>query len=167
MTTKLYFLPILLLIITISCKDNNASQQEIDTLDEAKEIWVKNKSSNYSFTYNQICFCEYRGELKITIVADTVYSAQYLETGKDVTVIIEDVEVKLVDAYPESLHTIDSLFDILINAAQNAEEFEGTYDATIGYPKSVSIDYSFAMADDEITYVLSNYKPLTSKEIPR
>ena len=161
---KLSYLSLFCIILfSVSCDEEIVSNPEINKLEEAKDLWTVNKSSNYTFTYKQVCFCVYYGEMKITVLADTIYSAQYLESGKDVSVIIDDEEVKLVDAYPESLHTIDSLFEILVNAAQNAEEMQGTYDGSIGYPKTVSIDYSFALSDDEITYVLSDYRALSTK----
>ena len=161
---KIYFLLVIAFSLSnLACDEESVSNPEINKLEEAKDLWTVNKSSNYTFTYKQVCFCVYYGEMKITVLADSIYSAQYLESGKDVSVIIDDEEVKLVDAYPESLHTIDSLFGILLNAAKNAEEMQGTYDGSIGYPKTVSIDYSFALSDDEITYVLSDYRALSTK----
>jgi len=54
--------------------------------------------------------------------------------------------------------TVDGLFDVIASAnARNAAVLDASYDASLGYPTSISIDYTRNVADDEITYSVSAF----------
>ena len=57
-----------------------------------------------------------------------------------------------------SLPTLGGLFDILEQAYEReADEIEARYEATLGYPVEVDIDYREHLADDEVEYRVSDF----------
>ena len=84
-----------------------------------------------------------------------------------------DVEVRngvVVNAAPSSGQssggegagkTMDDLFGVLTQAyAQNADEVVVEYIALLGYPTSISIDYTRGVSDDEIFYGVDSFERL-------
>ncbi len=162
MNIKLSFILLLLISVLIGCNNNGVSNNEIKKLDNAISKWQTNKSVDYSFIYEEQCFCPYFGKVEIVVFADTVYAVKDPETGDDVTIETATGIEKLMDVYPDFFKTIDGIFENLKYASLNADEMEGSYDSQIGYPKQVSIDYYEDAVDDEISFVLTNYKKVTA-----
>lgn len=140
------------------CNNDGVSNNEIKNLDNAIEKWQSNKAKNYSFIYDEQCFCAYFGKVEVVVFADTIYALKNPETGEDFMIETENGAEKLIDVYPDFFINIDELFERLKEATLRAEEMEGSYDGKVGYPKKVSIDYDIHAIDDEVTYVLSNYQ---------
>lgn len=161
MNTKIFFIPVLLISFLIGCANNGVSNNEIKKLDGAIKKWETGKAQDYSFIYEERCFCPYFGEVEVVVFSDTVYAVKDPGTGEDITIETENGEEKLFDVYPELFITIDGIFERLKDASLKADEMEGSYDSQVGYPKQVSIDYYKDAVDDEVTYVLSNYQILT------
>ncbi|GAB5410625.1 MAG: hypothetical protein BalsKO_29900 [Balneolaceae bacterium] len=152
---------VIILGIFISCDNDGITITEIEKLDDAIERWESNKSKDYSFIYEEQCFCPYFGKVEVIVFADTIFALKNPETGEDFTIETGNGEEKLIDVYPDYVINIDELFVTLKEASLKADEMEGSYDGQIGYPKEVSIDYYKDAVDDEITYLISNYQVLS------
>ena len=59
---------------------------------------------------------------------------------------------------PEPM-TVEEMFALIQNAIdEKADAITVTYDATLGYPKELWVDYSKMMADEEMSYTYSVVK---------
>ncbi len=161
MKVKNSLLLLLLAAVIISCDGNSVSNKEIKKLDNAIEKWEAKKTSDYSFSYLQCCFCGFVGKVDIVVFADTVYAVKDSQTGEDVTIETENGPVRILEIYPDYFPTMDELFETLKEASLKADEMKGSYDSEIGYPKEVSIDYDEDAIDDEVTYQTGEYQILT------
>ena len=161
MKTKTALVPILLVVLLISCDNKGVSNKEIKKLDNAIEKWESKKTPDYSYEFERGCFCPFFGKVEIVVFSDTVFAVKSPETGEDATIETENGQVKLLDVYPDFFPTMDELFETLKEAALNADDMEGNYDAEIGYPIQVSIDYYKDAIDDEVTYKTGNFQVLT------
>ncbi len=101
-----------------------------------------------SYTTQQSCFCprEFTRPMNITESNGQITSATYADTGETVP-----------DNIRQSLQTVDQRFEQLRNAYESgADQVNVTYDPQFGYPTSVFIDQSQLIADEEISYSISN-----------
>lgn len=104
--------------------------------------------ASLSYTTQQSCFCpsEFTRPMNITEFGGEITSATYADTGEAVP-----------DNIRQSLQTVDERFEQLGNAYENgAAQVNVTYDPQFGYPTSVFIDQSELIADEEISYSISN-----------
>ena len=53
--------------------------------------------------------------------------------------------------------TIQDLFDTILSG--RADHFTVSYDNYYGFPRSLDIDYTTGLADDEVTYKITDYRP--------
>jgi hypothetical protein len=158
---KVLLIPVILALLISGCDKSGVSNNEIRKLEKAKKTWQKTKTSDYSFDFQQACFCPSFGNLNIQVFADTVYAVVDPVTGEDATIDLGNGEEKLLDLYPQVFVTIDELFEKLEKATDEADEMKGSYDAERGFPKLISIDYHKNAIDDEVSYVVGNFQVLT------
>ena len=60
------------------------------------------------------------------------------------------------------VETVEGVFDAIQDAIdQDAHSIVVTYDAVLGYPRDVSIDYSLMIADEEYSIDIANLSALT------
>ncbi|MGB0846457.1 MAG: DUF6174 domain-containing protein [Thiolinea sp.] len=100
------------------------------------------------YTTQQSCFCpsEFTRPMNIIESNGQISSATYADTGEAVP-----------DNIKQSLKTIDQRFDELRNAYENgAAQVDVTYDNDRGFPTSVFIDQDRRLADEEISYNITN-----------
>ncbi len=91
-------------------------------------------------------------------------------TGPAVIEVRDDKTVSITPANPaltflssafNSYSTIDKLFAVIADAqAQNAATITVNYEAALGYPTFTFIDYSATIADDELSFSVTNFTPL-------
>lgn len=101
-----------------------------------------------SYTTQQSCFCpqEFTRPMNITESDGQITSATYADTNEPVP-----------DNIRQSLQTVDQRFEQLQNAYENgAATVNVEYDEQFGFPTSVFIDQSEMIADEEISYSISN-----------
>ena len=140
-----YFLVFLLLFITCS---ETESHETISSLEANKEKWENASILDYSFVFQVSCYCteEYTSPKTVSV-----------RSGNIVTV--NDL------AYSEEIHrgifSINDLFKEIEKASnQNVAVLETTYDSFYGFPTNLYIDRDERIADEEIGYSISNFKPL-------
>lgn len=113
-------------------------------LDGAMKRWAASRPASYEFTVSQQCFCppEIRNPVVVTVRGDSIVSRTYVGTG-----------APLDTARAPMALTVDGLFAKIRDArARSAAAINVTYHATLGYPTQLWIDYSAAMADEEVGF---------------
>ena len=109
--------------------------------------------ADYAFTLNVGCFCAYTGPLRITVYEDEVVDVRLLNPPEQRDESFERI-------IEERSLTLSDLVEIAHRAEQEADDVEVTYDPTYGFPTSIAIDWYREMADDEISYSVSDYEAL-------
>jgi len=126
--------------------DNQAHTQ--DELDLNRMYFTRVQRPQYSFTWQQGCFCpeEMTKPIRITV------------KGGDITKAVDVADGQPVSASVRSgLRTIDGVFDLIQQRIdQRVDEIAVTYDAAY-YPTSVFIDISKQAADEETSLHLSDF----------
>lgn len=124
------------------------TKSTIDVSEEQFNNWKLQKISNYAFSLRVNCFCP-------------------LEAVGPHEVVVKNGQVSTVNGktYDPQAHSmiksIDDLF-AFINESIARKPFKKTleYDAKYYFPSNVFFDYSEMMADEELGYQVTNFKPL-------
>lgn len=101
-----------------------------------------------SYTTQQSCFCtpEFTRPMNISESNGEITSATYADTNEPVP-----------DNIRQSLQTVDQRFAQLQNAYENgAARVDVEYDPQFGFPTSVFIDRSELIADEEVSYTITD-----------
>ena len=131
-----------LLVATMSCGDAIGPKHTTD-LKAAHERWRAQNLHTYAFTIQRSCFCGNVHPLYVLVLSDTVAGALDLETG-------EWVDRQLGE-------TVESLFTFIQNAIDRpAQLIRAEYDASKGFPTEIDYDGEARIADDEISYRVSD-----------
>ncbi|RPD93252.1 hypothetical protein EGM88_13545 [Aureibaculum marinum] len=146
-----FTLVLALSILFISCDADNELKSDFEM---AKEKWQSYQFEHYTVQENLSCFCS--GLLEWTLKVtnnkkDTVYfENSKLYKGQTYQMVLTEAK------------TIEDAFEFIENFDKdNVASFNVIYDEKYGYPKSIAIDYQKELADDEITYIYSNFIPLS------
>lgn len=121
---------------------------EEQQLESALATWSDHSSYDYSFTWRQSCECspDTVRPIRITVHNDAITSAVYVDTQLPVDPTVGN-----------HLLTIDGVFARIQDAiAGGAYAVSVLYDANVGHPTSVGIDYDAALADEEFSLVISD-----------
>ncbi len=149
---------LLILMISVSaCSMFNGGVNGDNDVTINLEKWQNNKAENYTITIDELCYCPQGFYPAIVVVAkDTVKRALNPDTNEPIP--IDSLTSSNTTVYSELYPTVDELFGIIKDAARrDAEQLDVTYNNKFGYPEKIDIDYSRGVADDEITYIISNY----------
>ena len=106
--------------------------------------WQNRGAANYTMRLTRTCFCPPQGPVAITV-----------RGGKAVVGPDRPSEPKPV--------TIQDLFDIIFSG--RADHFTVSYDDRYGFPRSLDIDYTRGLADDEVTYKITDYRPAPARPV--
>lgn len=139
-------LPLILVLLTFSCVKNTEVLPE-EELSVEEQKWRDQNLESYEFTLQISCFC-------------------IREYTLPKRVVVQNNEVVQVDDTPyeelndSAIQTIDGYFDFIRETRkQNPDEEEITYDTDLGYPTYIFFDISYQMADEEISYTISELIP--------
>ena len=136
-----YYIPILLLLL---CSCSKAESADELTVNEA--TWKKANIQAYEFTLRIGCFCppETVGPHKIRVQADTIFSVNGIPYQRGVS---------------NKLPTLAELFTFIRESdARNPYKKSVTYQTTFGFPDYIFYDFSEQIADEEILYVVTDFK---------
>jgi hypothetical protein len=129
-------------------------ENELKVLDENQARWASSSSDDYAFDLERKCMCVVSpssagaGRFVVTVNDAAVDSAFKADTGE-----------YLSEAQLRDIPTVDDLFEITRDAYEGgADRVEVTFNATNGLPSRVLIDYSTAVADDQIELVTTNLR---------
>jgi len=133
------------LVTGTACSD--PVSPEAEAFAQARARWNAAAISDYSFRYEQFCFCPVNGPIDILVVADSIAAATVVETGEPAP-------------HPSGYATIDGLFDRLQSALdEDPVQFDVTYDPSFGFPASASVDISQQIADEEYSFTVQAFDP--------
>ena len=113
-------------------------------LTENRRKWTEKAIKNYQYEFQRICFCPpaVTKRVKLTVRDGVVENAQQADTG-------ESVDKSKYELYL----TVEALFDYIQAAIdKKAHAVNVVYDAEMGYPTSVDVDYIERAVDDEIRF---------------
>lgn len=140
-----------LLLLVGGCSDPTGPEEA--RLTAAQRRWEAKRPASNSYTMQQrvVCFCITGATtFQVTVTTGTITRAVNLATGEPMSVTLLTI-----------FRTVDQLF----MQAREGLTREGVvtsmaFDATLGYPTTLSLDPIRNAIDDEVTYVTSNVVPL-------
>ncbi len=129
-----------------ACNDEGDPQQE--ALNENRAKWNDAGVSSYVFQLARSCFCLVEEPIVVTVTNGVVTSAFFTPSG-----------VMLAQDRMASLRTVDGFFGFVQEAIdRDVDELVVSYDATYGFPDDIFVNEGFELADDEISYNITNFQ---------
>ena len=141
-----YLIPVFFLISCNSFEEVTPNPASIE-LSNALEIWEDKNLNNYIYTLNVNCFCPLRGPNEIEIKNDNIIKVN----GKSVS------SQELQELW--DVKSINQIFEIIEDKlSRNPYQYTLKFDADYGYPIDVYFDMDEMIADEEIEYLITNFK---------
>ena len=131
-----------------------SSRAQSAELATARAAWQRAALGAYEYGYHKYCEC-YRDappETIVTVHDDTVTGVRHRPQNSDVEVPAP----RNIDSY----WTVDGLFALLDAALKRGAEVRAAYDATLGYPTEIYIDYDRDLVGDELDLRLTRVAAL-------
>ncbi len=133
---------------TPAAQSSNAAQQ----LQRNKQLWAKQKISNYRYTLRRSCFCLPKSSEPMKIE---------VRNGKATSIVMASDGKPVNREYFNKHDSVAKLFQVVEDAiAKKAHRLSVTYHPTLGYPTKIDIDYNKQIADEELSLTLENLQPL-------
>jgi hypothetical protein len=143
MTRRPFLTGLLMLVVSTGCGDPLSPDNPRSELDANRQKWRSHGVTSYSFTVARSCFCVFDGPVRVSVDHDSVVSVIRIASNTD------------ADAHFRP--SIDSLFDFVEKAiGQQPAVLQVTYDPALGYPVTIVYDGRQAVADDEISFQVSD-----------
>lgn len=121
-------------------------QTLVESLNESRQRWRALNLTTYEFDYTD--FGEFGFRRRVVSVKD----GEVIEWNGD-------LNGETIGSFGGN-HSIEDLFDLIESAIdQEAERIAVRYHPTQGYPQSIFIDYSFLIADEEISLTVGSERP--------
>jgi len=136
---------LLFAIFLIACNEDNAQVSQTD-FETNLTKWEELDISDYYFTQSILCYCteEYLLLKEVRVV-----------NGKIVSINGEEYDPQV----HYDFRTINDFFDFIeVKAKSKLSFFQVSYDKQHGFPALIVLDPVEQIADDEITYKLSDFK---------
>jgi hypothetical protein len=138
------------LFMLVACGEGlPVSTRLVLNLRAAHARWESRNIDSYEITVRRLCFCGFVEPVRVRVVDGTIVSRTVVPTG-------DPVPTLYAAQYPD----IPGLFAIVEEAVTDADELDIEFDATYGFPTSISIDWIQRAADDEEAYVMEGFLPL-------
>lgn len=147
-------LPLLTLSLLSSCSllglDPRSDKER--ELARNRRLWDSRAINEYHYVMRRLCFCapESTSPQVITVHGGVITSVVYASNGAPVPAFIASTAL-----------SVTGLFDIIQQAIdRDAYQLSVQYDAALGFPTSIAIDYILNAADDEVTYTAGSFQSL-------
>ena len=140
----------MLVFLFFSCEklDNSGPNLTRMELSTAMEKWDNKNFNNYEYTLDVSCYCIYEGPNNIEIKNNVLFRVN----GKSVT--LEQLQNEYWD-----VKTIEQLFNIIDSKLEDDPfSYSLQFDKNYGYPIVIYFDMDEMIADEEISYTISNFK---------
>ena len=113
------------------------------TLDGARARWQSAALGSYEYGYQKYCDChrENPPETVVTVRGGSVTGVRHRPAGSTTEVPGKDFEY---------YWTVDGLFALIASAQQRGVQVRATYDAELGFPREIYIDYDTKLIGDEL-----------------
>ena len=114
-------------------------------LDGARVRWRSAMLASYEYGYHKYCEChrESPPETVVTIRGGSVTAVRHRPAGTT-------TEVPAADKNFQYYWTVDGLFDLIGAAQQRGVQVRAAYDAELGFPREIYIDYDANFIGDEL-----------------
>ena len=134
--------------INSTSSSNNANLNTLNTNETKWKAATTNGNYDYTVQFGGFTAPEYRRPIAVSVNNGQVSNMTYADTGEAVAADRQ-----------ASVPSMQDLFQELRDAYKNnAAQVNVTYDSTYGYPSSLYIDRSAMIADEEISYNVSNVR---------
>ena len=112
-------------------------------LDGARARWKAAAIGTYEYGYNKYCDCHRESPpvTTVTVRSGTVTGVRHRPSGST---------TEVPGRNPEYYWTVDGLFDLIASAQQRGVQVRATYDADLGFPREIYIDYDTNPIGDEL-----------------
>ena len=120
-------------------------------LDAARARWQTAALTSYEYGYHKFCEC-HRDSPPETIVSvrdGNVVGVRHRPAGSD-------AEVPAADKNLGYYWTVDGLFGVIASALERGVQVRTVYDAPLGFPREIYIDYDANFIGDELDLRLTN-----------
>jgi hypothetical protein len=120
-------------------------------LDGARARWQAAALAGYEYGYHKYCEChrESPPETVVTVRGDAVTGVRHRPAGST-------TEVPAADKNFEYYWTVDGLFSLIASAFERGVQVRAVYDAALGYPREIYIDYDADFIGDELDLRLTS-----------
>jgi hypothetical protein len=114
-------------------------------LDAARARWQQAALVNYEYGYHKFCEChrESPPETTVTVRGGAVTNVRHRPAGST-------VDVPAADKNFEYYWTVDGLFGAIASALERGVQVRAVYDADLGFPREIYIDYDADFIGDEL-----------------
>ena len=114
-------------------------------LDSARARWQSAALVNYEYGYHKFCEChrESPPETTVTVNDDAVTRVRHRPAGST-------NEVPAADKNFDYYWTVDGLFGLIASALERGVQVRAAYDAELGFPREIYIDYDTNFIGDEL-----------------
>jgi len=127
------------------------SKKELEFYKEWK-MWNAQKLKNYSFIVKRNCFCPPQEKIRVVVKNSKVVSSEFVPSHKP-----------LPTERQKRVMNIDGYFKMVDDAFKNRYAHIGlVFDKRYHYPKEIFFDSSKEIADDEIGFLISDFKVLSN-----
>lgn len=129
-----------LLIQLSGCGDSDRRESNVSDADIASQEkdWLEQQVNDYTLVYREQCFCPDSGEITVVV-----------RDGKLDRATRSDPVTGNGQATVSNPQTINALFDLVRRAQREADELKVRFDSSLGYPDSISIDWTRDAVDEE------------------
>jgi hypothetical protein len=136
------------LAVVTSCGDATGPGHQPTDLVSARQLWRTQNLHTYAFTIQRSCFCANVHPLYVLVLSDTVAGVLDLETG--------------TTADRQLGETVEDLFIFVQTAIDgHPQMIRAEYDAAKGFPTEIDYDGEAQIADDEVSFRVSDVHPVT------
>ncbi len=172
-----FFIALIISVLISACGGNKVDEQEVTeeevnqdakitestkatSVDIASEVqinrekWQAHEISEYQIEMQKICYCvpEVVRMMVFEVDDDDITSVRYADDGETVD-----------PQHYGQFNTVESMFTFVEQALEkNPADISISYDDKYGYIKELSIDFKENIADDEISIIASNMRPITN-----
>jgi hypothetical protein len=125
------------------------------SLDAGRALWRKAALQAYEYGYYKFCECHPAKppETVVSVREGAVVRVRHRPADSTVEV---PAEPKNLEFY----WTVDGLFALLQSAFDRGVQVRATYDATLGFPREIYIDYDADFIGDELDVRLTAVTPI-------
>ena len=124
-------------------------------LDAARARWESAALARYEYGYHKYCECHRDSppETTVTVRDDKVVGVRHRPVGTA-------TEVPAAEKNLEYYWTVDGLFGLIASAQARGVQVRVQYDAALGFPREVYIDYDADFIGDELDVRLTGVTAL-------
>src|SRR5688572_3145417 len=114
-------------------------------LDGARARWQSATLASYEYGYHKYCEChrESPPETVVTVSDGSVTAVRHRPAGST-------TEVPAADKNFQYYWTVEGLFDLIAAAQERGVQVRAAYDAELGFPREIYIDYDANFIGDEL-----------------